>query len=79
MEKNDYCVNLLFKDSNSLVYEIKTDDVDKDFYEDKKLFGFSYYLKGSKLFYPANKKVINKMKHEVKGKTINGFVLSCIL
>ena len=31
--------NLLFTDTNSLVYEIKTED----FYKDKKLFDFSVY------------------------------------
>ena len=31
-------VKLLFADTDSLVYEIKTDDVYEDFYEDKNLF-----------------------------------------
>ena len=34
---------LLFTDTNSLVYEIKTEDVYEDFYLDKGLFDFSDY------------------------------------
>ena len=38
--KGKFRADLLFKDANSLVYEIKTKDVYKDFYEDKNLFHF---------------------------------------
>ena len=34
---------LLFTDTDSLVYEIKTKDVYEDFYQDKNLFNFSDY------------------------------------
>ena len=37
------CAKLLFTDTDSLVYEIKTNDVYEDFYEDKELFDFSDY------------------------------------
>ena len=57
--------------TNSLVYEIKTDDVYEDFYKDKNLFDFSDYPKS---FDPVNKKVIGKMKDEVTGKIISEFV-----
>ena len=36
--KTKYNAKLLFADTDSLVYEIKTDDVYEDFYEDKNLF-----------------------------------------
>ena len=39
----------------SLVYEIETHDVCKDFYENKNLFNFSDYPEDSKFFEPVNK------------------------
>ena len=65
---------LLFTDIDSLVYEVKTDDVYEDFYKDKHLFDLSNYPKDSKLFDPDNEKVISKMKDESKGKIIDQFV-----
>ena len=44
------------------------------FYEDKSLFGFRDYPKDSQFYDPVNKKVIGKMKDEVRGKIINEFV-----
>ena len=38
------------------------------------LFNFDEYPKDSKFFDPVNKKVIGKMKDEVKGKIISEFV-----
>ena len=35
---------LLFSDTDSLLYEIKTEDVYENFISDKKLFDFSNYL-----------------------------------
>ena len=64
----------MFTDTDSLVYEIKTEDVYEDFYQDKNLFDFSDYPLNSKFFDPANKKVIGKIKDEFKGKIINGFI-----
>ena len=49
-------VQLFFTDTSSLVYEIKTEDVYEDFYQDKKLFDFSEYPLDSKFFDSANKK-----------------------
>ena len=60
---------LLFTDTDSLVYEIETDDVYEDFYGHKNvLFDFSDYPDDSELFDPVNKKVIGKMKDEIKKK-----------
>ena len=64
----------MFTDTESLVYEIKTDNVYEDFYEDKNLFDLSDYLRDSKFFDPVNKKVIGKRKEKFKGKIISGFV-----
>ena len=61
-------------DTDSLVYEIKTEDVYEDFYEDKNLFDFSDSPLNSKFFDPTNKKVPGKMKGKFKGKIISEFV-----
>ena len=41
---------LLFTDTDSLVYEVKTDDIYDDFYEVKNLFDFIDYSQDSKYF-----------------------------
>ena len=71
--KSKFDAKLLFTDTDSLVYEIKTEYVYEDFYLDKDLFVFSDYPLNSKLFDPVNKKVIGKMKDESKGKIISEF------
>ena len=68
--KSKFDVKLLFTDTDSLVYEIKTEDVYEDFYEDKNSLDFSDYPLDSKFFDPFNKKVIGKMKDEFKGKQL---------
>ena len=65
---------MLFTDTDSLIYEIKTKDVYENFSEDKSLFDFSDYPEDSKFFYPVNKKVVGKMKNKFKGKIISEFV-----
>ena len=66
---------MLFTDTDSLFYEIKTEeDVYKDFYKDKDLFDFSNYPKDSKFYDPSNIKEIGKMKDESEGKTNDEFV-----
>ena len=71
--KRKYNANLLFTHTDSLFYEIETNDVYEDFYEDKSLFDFSDYPEYSKSFDPINN-IICKMKDEVKGKIISEFV-----
>ena len=65
---------MLFTDTESLVYETERDDVYEESYKDENLFVFSDYPKDSKFFNPANKKMIGKMKDEVKEKRISKFV-----
>ena len=72
--KNKYNANLLFRDKDRLVHEIETEDVYKDIYKDKKLFDFSDCPLHSKFFDPANKKIIDKMTDEFKGKVISEFI-----
>ena len=66
--KNKFDARLLFTDTDSLGYEIKTEDLYEDLYLDKDLFDFSDYPVNSKFFDPSNKKVIGKMNDEFKGK-----------
>ena len=72
--KRKYNVNLVLADTESLVYENKTNDTYKDFYRDKNFFDLSDYPQNSKFFDPVNKKMIRNMKNKVKGKMISEFV-----
>ena len=65
---------LLFTDTDSLMYEIQTEDVYKDFIEDKEMFDNSDYQKNSQFYFAENKKVIAKMKDEAVGVPITEFV-----
>ena len=65
---------MLFTDTDSLAYKIKSEDVYEEFFKHKHLFDFSNYPKDSKFFDETNKKVIGKMKDESEGKIIDEFV-----
>ena len=65
---------MLFTDTNSLTYEIKSEDVCEEFFKQKHLFDFSNYPKDSKLFDLTNKNVIGKMKDKFEGKIVDEFV-----
>ena len=65
---------MLFTDTDSLTYEIKSEDVHEEFFKWKDLFDFSNYPKDSKFFNEANKKVIGKMKDEFGGVIVDDFV-----
>ena len=64
----------MFTDTDSLCYEIKTDDVYKDLFQDKELFDNSDYPKNSEFFFDENKKVIGKMKAEAAVMVIKKFI-----
>ena len=72
--KNNFNAELLFTDTNSLTYEIKSENVYEDFFKWKDLFDFSNYSKDSKFYDDANKKVISKMKDEYGGVIFDQFV-----
>ena len=72
--KSKFDAKLLFTDTYSIVYEIKTEDVYEDFYQEKNLFDFSDYPLNSKFFNAVYKIVIGKMKDEFKGRKISGFI-----
>ena len=69
--KKHFDAELLFTDTGSLTYEIKSEDVYENFFKHKHLFGFSNFPKDSKFF---DKKVIGKMKDESEEKIIDEFV-----
>ena len=65
---------LLFTDTDSLTYEIQTEDIYQDFWNDKDKFDNSDYPESSQYFSKANKKVIGKFKDEAAGVPICEFV-----
>ena len=72
--KKNFYAELLFTDTDSLTYEIKSKNVYEEFFKWKDLFDFSNYSKDSKFFDETNKKVISKMKDEFGGVIIIEFV-----
>ena len=72
--KNNFDAELLFTDTDSLTYKIKSEDVYEEFFKWKDLFDFSNYSKDSKFFNETNKKVIGKMKDEFGGVIVDEFV-----
>ena len=65
---------MLFTDTESLTYEIKSEGVYEEFFKHKHLFDFSNYPKHSKFFDRTNKNVIGKMKDVQEGKIIGEIV-----
>ena len=78
VDKYDDKAKLLFTDTDSLMYEIQTDDVYKEFFSDKAngedKFDNSDYPKDSPFHFTTNKKVIGKFKDEAAGIPITEFV-----
>ena len=66
-------LGLLFTETDSLMYEVKTEDVHQDFSMDKKMFDFSNYSDNKKYYDESNKLVVDKMKDETFGFTIKDF------
>lgn len=65
---------LLFTDTDSLCYEIETEDIYADLWQDKNLFDNSDYPKDNKYFSTTNKKVIGKFKDESSSVPITEFI-----
>ena len=72
--KKNFSAKLLFTDTDNLTYEIKPENIYKEFYKWKDLFDFSNYLKDSTFYDDTNKKVIGKMKVEYGGAIIDQFI-----
>ena len=56
------------------MYEIKTEDVYKDFSNDKEMLDFSNYSTNLKYYDNSSKLVVGKMKDETAGVAIEEFV-----
>ena len=65
---------LLYTDTDSLLVDIKTNDVYKDMLETKDEYDFSDYPKDHPLYDETNKKVIGKMKDECAGTPIAEYI-----
>ena len=65
---------LLFTDTDSLCYDIRTQDIYRDMQQDKRLFDTSNYDSNHPLYGTVNKKVLGKMKDECHGIPTREFV-----
>ena len=65
---------MLFTDTDSFTYEIKSEHVYEEFFKWEDLFNFSNYSKDSRFFNETNKKGIGKMKDEFGGIIVSEFV-----
>ena len=65
MVKKNFDTKLLFTDTGSFTYEIKSEIVYEEFFQWKDLFDFNNYSKDTKFFDETNKNVIGKMKDEL--------------
>ena len=72
--KKYFNAELLFIDTDSLTYAIKSENIYENIFKWKDLFDFNNYLKDSKLFDGTNKRVIGKMKYEFGGIIVIEFV-----
>ena len=72
--KKNFNAELLFTDTDSLVYEIKSENNHEEFFKWKDLLDFSNCSKDSMFYDDTNKKVIGKMKDEYGGNIIDEFI-----
>ena len=82
--KRNLDAKLLLTDKDSLIYEIKSEDVYEESFKHKHLFDLSNYPNDSKFFDPTNNKVIGKMNDVYKGNSMSKFIglkskIRCIL
>ena len=72
--KKNFNAELLFTDTDSLTYKMKSENVYEEFFKRKNLFDFSNYSKDSKFFNIINMKFIGKIKVEFGGVIATEFV-----
>jgi len=65
---------LLFTDTDSLTYQIRTQDIYNDMHEQKEFYDTSNYPSSHSLFSKTNAKVVGKMKDETGGRPIFEFI-----
>ena len=67
-------IRMLYTDTDSFVFHIKTEDVYDDFNDIKDYMDFSGYDPKHKCYDKTNKKVLGKFKDEADGKIITNFI-----
>ena len=67
-------IGLLFTDTDSLMYEVCTDDFYQDMWAMKEEFDLASYPKSSPFYDPTNNKLVGKFKDEASGQSISEFV-----
>ena len=67
-------IQLLFTDTDSLMYEVCTDDFYHDMWAMKDEFDLPSYPKSSTFYEPTNNKMVGKFKDESSGPSISEFV-----
>ena len=72
--KNNFDAELLFADTDSSAYEIKSKNVYEELYKWKDFFDFSNYSKDPMFYDGINKNVIGKMKDVYGGVIIDEFI-----
>ena len=73
-KRYDDKIRLCYQDTDSLIYEIETEDIYKDMSEMKEHFDFSDYKMDHPLYNESNKKVIGKFKDELNGNIMTEIV-----
>ena len=73
-KKYGQCAQLLFTDSDSLCYNISTENIYEDMTRDKHLFDTAEDDQEHPLYSTENKKVLGKIKDETHGIAIQKFV-----
>ena len=72
-------VTTQFTDTNSLMYEIKIEDVYEDFSNHIYMFNFSNYLIKSKCCYSSNKLVVGRMEDKAAGVALKNLPLKYLV
>ena len=72
--KNKYNVELVYTDTDSLIIQVKTNDIYKDMFENKDKYDFSEYPKDHPNYDISNKKILGKFKDEMKSLIITEFI-----
>ena len=72
--KKNFDAELLFTDTDSLTYEIKSENVYEEFFKWKDLFDFSNYSKDLIFYDDTNKNVIGKIKNEYGRIILDEFI-----
>ena len=65
---------MLFTDTDSFMYVIKTKAVDEDFSKDKEMFDFSNFWANSKYYDNWNKLVVGKIEDETGGVAVKKYI-----